>query len=42
MNFSVDIISTIDFEKKGDYLATGDKGGRVVIFERTDRLDVSS
>ncbi|XP_026387278.1 serine/threonine protein phosphatase 2A 55 kDa regulatory subunit B beta isoform-like [Papaver somniferum] len=35
----VDIISTIDFEKKGDYLATGDKGGRVVIFERTDRLD---
>ncbi|KAK9104414.1 hypothetical protein Scep_021258 [Stephania cephalantha] len=35
----VDLISTIDFEKKGDYIATGDHGGRVVIFERTDRPD---
>ncbi|KAL5725066.1 Serine/threonine protein phosphatase 2A 55 kDa regulatory subunit B beta isoform [Ranunculus cassubicifolius] len=32
----VDIISTIDFDKTGDYLATGDRGGRVVIFEKTD------
>ncbi|KAL5724582.1 Serine/threonine protein phosphatase 2A 55 kDa regulatory subunit B beta isoform [Ranunculus cassubicifolius] len=32
----VDIISTIEFDKTGDYLATGDRGGRVVIFEKTD------
>ncbi|OVA20756.1 Protein phosphatase 2A [Macleaya cordata] len=38
----VDVISAIDFEKKGDYLATGDRGGRVVIFERTDRSDCRS
>lgn len=24
------------FEKSGDYLAVGDRGGRVVIFERKD------
>ena len=29
-----DIISTMDFDASGDFLATGDKGGRVVIFER--------
>ncbi|KAK9090374.1 hypothetical protein Sjap_023551 [Stephania japonica] len=38
----VDLISTVDFEKKGDYIATGDHGGRVVIFERTDRPDERS
>ncbi|KAF5190804.1 Serine/threonine protein phosphatase 2A regulatory subunit B beta isoform [Thalictrum thalictroides] len=32
----VDMISTIDFDKTGDYVATGDRGGRVVIFQRTD------
>ncbi|GMH16009.1 hypothetical protein Nepgr_017850 [Nepenthes gracilis] len=32
----VDIISAIEFDKTGDYLATGDRGGRVVLFERTD------
>ncbi|KAK4769056.1 hypothetical protein SAY86_027206 [Trapa natans] len=32
----VDIISAIEFNKTGDYLATGDRGGRVVLFERTD------
>eukprot|EP00128_Syssomonas_multiformis_P008809 Colp12_sorted_trinity150504_noHs@13558 len=31
-----DIISTVEFNHNGDYLATGDKGGRVVIFERND------
>ncbi|WOL08187.1 serine/threonine protein phosphatase [Canna indica] len=31
-----DIISAIEFDKFGDHLATGDKGGRVVLFERTD------
>ncbi|PSS07768.1 Serine/threonine protein like [Actinidia chinensis var. chinensis] len=30
----VDVISAIEFEKSGDYLAVGDRGGRVVIFER--------
>lgn len=29
-----DIISTMDFDISGEFLATGDKGGRVVIFER--------
>lgn len=33
----VDIISAIEFDKTGDHLATGDRGGRVVLFERTDR-----
>lgn len=29
-----DIISTVEFNHDGEYLATGDKGGRVVIFQR--------
>ncbi|KVI05876.1 Protein phosphatase 2A, regulatory subunit PR55 [Cynara cardunculus var. scolymus] len=33
---TVDIISAIEFDKSGDHLATGDRGGRVVLFERTD------
>mmetsp|Transcript_5290 Transcript_5290/g.9393 ORF Transcript_5290/g.9393 Transcript_5290/m.9393 type:complete len:504 (+) Transcript_5290:229-1740(+) len=28
-----DVISAVEFDKSGCYLATGDKGGRVVIFE---------
>lgn len=39
-NFAVDIISAIEFDKTGDHLATGDRGGRVVLFERTDRKEV--
>ncbi|XP_074285505.1 serine/threonine protein phosphatase 2A 55 kDa regulatory subunit B beta isoform-like isoform X1 [Silene latifolia] len=35
----VDIISAIEFDKCGDHLATGDRGGRVVLFERTDTKD---
>ncbi|MFS7943647.1 putative transcription factor WD40-like family [Helianthus anomalus] len=35
----VDIISAIEFDKTGDHLATGDRGGRVVLFERTDKID---
>lgn len=38
--FAVDIISAIEFDKTGDHLATGDRGGRVVLFERTDKRDV--
>ncbi|GAB5592137.1 protein phosphatase 2A regulatory subunit cdc55 [Umbelopsis nana] len=29
-----DIISAVEFDQTGDYLATGDKGGRIVLFER--------
>lgn len=39
--FAVDIISAIEFDRTGDHLATGDRGGRVVLFERTDAKDVS-
>ncbi|CAI9274939.1 unnamed protein product [Lactuca saligna] len=35
----VDVISAIEFDKTGDHLATGDRGGRVVLFERTDQID---
>ncbi|KAH9000338.1 protein phosphatase 2A regulatory B subunit [Lactarius akahatsu] len=31
-----DIISAVEFDSTGNYLATGDKGGRVVLFERND------
>ncbi|KAM7073439.1 serine/threonine-protein phosphatase 2A 55 kDa regulatory subunit B delta isoform 2-T2 [Molossus nigricans] len=33
-----DIISTVEFNYSGDLLATGDKGGRVVIFQREQEL----
>jgi len=29
-----DIITTVEFEDKGEYLATGDRGGRIVLFKR--------
>ncbi|XP_076903277.1 serine/threonine protein phosphatase 2A 55 kDa regulatory subunit B beta isoform-like [Bidens hawaiensis] len=29
-----DVISAIEFDKTGDYLAVGDRGGRIVIFEK--------
>ncbi|TYG39744.1 hypothetical protein ES288_D12G039700v1 [Gossypium darwinii] len=34
-----DIISAIKFNRNGDHLATGDRRGRVVLFERTDTQD---
>ena len=34
---AADIISAVEFDYSGDYLATGDHGGRVVIFERVAR-----
>jgi serine/threonine-protein phosphatase 2A regulatory subunit B len=37
---AVDIISAIEFNKTGHHLATGDRGGRVVLFEITDAKDV--
>ena len=33
-----DIISTVEFDSTGNYLATGDKGGRVVLFERNENV----
>ncbi|XP_024006158.1 serine/threonine protein phosphatase 2A 55 kDa regulatory subunit B alpha isoform isoform X2 [Eutrema salsugineum] len=38
---AVDIISAIEFDHSGDHLATGDRGGRVVLFERTDAKNSS-
>ncbi|KAF5468020.1 hypothetical protein F2P56_012214 [Juglans regia] len=35
----VDIISAIEFDRTGNHLATGDRGGRVVLFERNDTKD---
>lgn len=35
----VDIISAIEFDRSGEHLATGDRGGRVVLFERVDGKD---
>ncbi|XP_065875321.1 serine/threonine protein phosphatase 2A 55 kDa regulatory subunit B beta isoform-like isoform X1 [Euphorbia lathyris] len=35
----VDVVSTIEFDKSGDYLAVADRGGRVVVFERKDGKD---
>ncbi|KAG4117206.1 hypothetical protein ERO13_D12G214750v2, partial [Gossypium hirsutum] len=35
----VDIISAIEFNRNGDHLATGDRGGWVVLFERIDTQD---
>jgi len=32
--FVADIISCVEFNADGELLATGDKGGRVVIFQR--------
>ena len=31
---AADIISAIEFDGSGQHLATGDRGGRVVLFER--------
>ncbi|KAL3529527.1 hypothetical protein ACH5RR_008849 [Cinchona calisaya] len=36
-----DIISAIEFEKGGDYVAIGDHGGRVVLFEKRTAEDDS-
>lgn len=37
---TADIISTVEFDHTGNYLATGDKGGRVVLFERNESVIV--
>ena len=40
INNVADIISAVEFNHDGEYLATGDKGGRVVLFERNQEPDV--
>jgi len=35
----VDIVSTVEFDATGEYLAAGDRGGRVVIFQRVESED---
>jgi serine/threonine-protein phosphatase 2A regulatory subunit B len=32
-----DVLSAIEYNKDGNFLATGDRGGRVVVFERADK-----
>lgn len=39
---AADIISAIEFDRTGDHLASGDQGGQVVLFERTDVHEVQS
>lgn len=31
-----DVISSVEFDSSGDYLATGDRGGRIVLFKREE------
>lgn len=37
---AADIISAVEFDSTGNYLATGDKGGRVVLFERNEMVRI--
>lgn len=36
--YPADIISTVEFNSTGELLATGDKGGRVVVFQREQEV----
>ena len=31
-----DIVSAVEFDDTGDFLAAGDKGGRIVLFKKDD------
>jgi serine/threonine-protein phosphatase 2A regulatory subunit B len=37
-----DVLSAVKFDETGDYLATGDRGGRIVVFKRAEPGKVSS
>lgn len=39
--FLADIISTVEFNYSGELLATGDKGGRVVIFQHEQEVSTN-
>lgn len=34
-NNDADTLTAVEFDKTGDYLATGDQGGRIVLFTRS-------
>ena len=36
------MLSAVEFDTTGEFLATGDKGGRIVLFKRADVGQVSS
>ena len=40
-NLSADLISTIEFNDDGNLLAVGDKGGRIVVFQREQQVGIS-
>jgi hypothetical protein len=40
VGLSADIISCVEFNSNGQLLATGDKGGRVVIFQRDGKVKI--
>jgi len=40
--FTADLISCVEFNHDGELLATGDKGGRVVIFQRDPMVSNSN
>lgn len=42
ITITADIISCVEFNHDGDLLATGDKGGRVVIFQRDPSVSSSA
>lgn len=37
---SADLISTIEFNEDGELLAVGDKGGRIVVFQREQQVNL--
>ena len=39
---AADIISAVEFNQSGKHLATGDRGGRVVVFEHIDSSPVET
>ncbi len=42
ISISADIISCVEFNNDGELLATGDKAGRVVIFQRDQAVSTMS
>jgi len=42
LHIAADVISAVEFDSDGSYLATGDKGGRVVLFEKVPMQQVGS
>lgn len=39
---SADIVSTVEFNHDGELLATGDKGGRIVIFQKEEAVSFAA